>query len=125
MKIIAILFAALIAHAAEMPSWMQGSWRAESHGTRMEEHWTSAGAGVMLRIEQKDGSLVYLAMPSGRPATPFPLKSITAGKVIFENLRHDFPQRIIYWRDGKKLCGRVEGTIGGKEESEECCWSRF
>jgi len=142
MNIFAVLFFAFFARAAEMPSWMQGSWRAESHGTRMEEHWTSAGGGVMLgmhrdvdpkgkfafeflRIEQKDGSLVYLAMPSGRPATPFPLKSNTADKVIFENLQHDFPQRIIYWRDGRKLCGRVEGTIGGKEESEQWCWSRF
>jgi uncharacterized protein DUF6265 len=137
-----LLFAALSARAADLPSWMRGSWHSESAGTRMEEHWTSAGGGAMLgmhrdvdpkgklsfeflRIEQKDGSLVYLAMPSGRPATPFPLKTLTATRVVFENPEHDFPQRIIYWRDGKRLCARVEGTIGGKEESEEWCWNRF
>ena len=129
-----LLFASVNAHAAVMPSWMSGAWRGESAGTRMEEHWTSPDGGVMLgmhrdvkrggkfsfeflRIEEKDGSLVYLAMPSGRPATPFPLKTITKDRVVFENPEHDFPQRIIYWRDGKRLCARVEGKIGGKEES--------
>lgn len=126
--------------AANLPTWMTGSWQLKTAGVTMEEHWTSADGGVMLgmhrdvmkdgktsfeflRIEQKDGALVYLAMPGGKPATPFPLKSSTDSRIVFENLTHDFPQRIIYWRDGKKLCARVEGTIGGKEEAEEWCWA--
>jgi hypothetical protein len=43
--------------------------------------------------------------------------------VEFENLAHDFPQRIIYWRADKNLCARVEGTIRGEKEGEEWCWS--
>ena len=125
--------------AAELPEWMAGTWRAESDGTQMEEHWTSAAGGMMLglhrdvrpngkgffeflRIQQKDGVVTYLAMPGGKPATAFPLKSMTDSKVVFENLQHDFPQRIIYWRDGAQLCARVEGKMKEKEESESWCW---
>ena len=123
------------------PVWMAGWWASESNGVRMEEVWTDAGGGVMLglhrdakpngkvsfeflRIEKKDGTLVYQAQPGGRPPTPFTLKSETETRVVFENLKHDFPQRIIYWRDGDKLCARVEGPISGKEESEQWCWNR-
>jgi len=78
-----------------------------------------------MRIEQAaDGSLVYQAQPAGRPATPFKLKSMSESRVEFENAEHDFPQRIIYWRKGEQLCARVEGTLGGKPESEEWCWNR-
>ena len=136
----ALLFVSLSAAAADLPSFMTGSWRDDAGG---EEHWTSAKGSLMtgmhrdvhanggvsfefLRIEKtKDGSLVYLAMPSGHPATPFPLKSITDTKVVFENPQHDFPQRIIYWREGAKLCARVEGTMNGKAAGEEWCWVRF
>ncbi|HWW62811.1 MAG TPA: DUF6265 family protein, partial [Thermoanaerobaculia bacterium] len=90
-----LLASALPAIAADLPSWMAGSWQLKTGDVTMEEHWTSPGGGVMLgmhrdvtkdgrtsfeflRIEKKkDGSLVYLAMPGGRPATPFPLKSAT------------------------------------------------
>ena len=132
---------ALLVAAVVFPTWMTGSWTAEMNGMKMEEHWTSASGGVMLgmhrdagkktsfeflRIEQqKDGSLVYQAQPGGRPATSFALKSIDDSRVVFENPKHDFPQRIIYWRKGEELCGRVEGTIGGKSESEEWCWTRM
>lgn len=140
-KLIIILFVAMSARAAEFPVWMAGSWSGASGGVKMEEHWTTADGGLMLgmhrdvkaakssfeflRIEKRGDSLVYEAMPMGRPATPFPLKSASASRVVFENLQHDFPQRIIYWRDGDKLCGRVEGTIKGKLESEEWCWGRM
>ena len=57
-------------------------------------------------------------------ATDFPLKSATDKKIIFENPKHDFPQRIIYWRDGDKLCARAEGTMQGKDAGEQWCWTR-
>jgi hypothetical protein len=140
-KALIVFFLALSAHAADLPSWMAGRWTGTESGVKMEEHWTNGDGGLMLgmhrdvaangktafeflRIEKRGDSLVYLAMPGGKPATAFPLKSMTSDKIIFENKQHDFPQRIAYWRDGAKLCARVEGTIGGKEESEQWCWSR-
>ncbi|MEO8219040.1 MAG: DUF6265 family protein [Acidobacteriota bacterium] len=128
--------------AADLPGWMAGAWGGEVGGVAMEEHWTSGGGSLMvgmhrdlraegkasfefLRIEKKDGTLVYLSMPSGRPATPFPLKTISPQKVVFENPQHDFPQRILYWRDGARLCARIEGTIKGEVEGEQWCWSKL
>jgi hypothetical protein len=77
-----------------------------------------------LRIEQKGDEIVYLSMPNGRsPATPFPLKEVSGTRVVFENPTHDFPQRIIYWKDGADLRARIEGTQNGKEGSMEWRWS--
>ncbi len=139
MFVMAFLLAAS-AHAADFPAWMTGSWGATVDGVKMEEHWTTADGGIMLgthrdvradgkvsfefiRIVKKDGTLVYMAMPGGRPPTSFPLKEAAASRIVFENLKHDFPQRIIYWRDGKQLCARVEGMMGGKVEGEQWCWN--
>ena len=51
-------------------------------------------------------------------------KGSTAAMVAFENPTHDFPQRIIYFKKGDKLCARIEGKMQGKEAAEEWCWSR-
>jgi len=76
-----------------------------------------------LRIEQQADRIVYLSMPNGRSlATPFPLKEVSDTRVLFENPTHDFPQRIIYWKDGA-LRARIEGTVNGKAGSEEWRWS--
>jgi hypothetical protein len=135
-----ILFAVPTLSAADFPAWMAGTWQSEANGVRMEEHWTSPDGRLMagihrdtgpekstfefLRIERDGDTLVYLAMPSGRPATPFRLKSTTADRITFENLAHDFPQRVIYWRDGERLCARIEGLMNGETASEQWCWTR-
>ena len=132
----------LVLLAAELPSWMAGSWQATVDGTRMEEHWSSAAGTMMvgmhrdvrpngrtlfefMRIEKKDDTLVFQAMPNGQPPTPFPAKEIAADRITFENPDHDFPQRIIYWKSGGQLCARVEGAMNGKAASEQWCWNRF
>ena len=107
----------------------------------MEEYWTVPKGNSMvgihrdtgkgrtllfefLRIEQQGDQIVYLSMPNGRsPATPFPLKEVSGTRVVFENPSHDFPQRIIYWKDGNDLRARIEGTQNGKTGGEEWRWS--
>jgi hypothetical protein len=122
----------LLIALSNFPAWMAGSWRLGN----VEEQWTTADGGVMLgmsktagakrtefeflRIAEVDGKLAYIAMPQGRPATVFPLKSSEASRVVFENLHHDFPQRILYWRKGEQLCARIEGDGKG----EEWCYTR-
>jgi hypothetical protein len=123
-------------------AWLAGSWTGSTaRGVDMEEHWTAPKGNSMvglhrdvakgrtvlfefLRIEQRGDEIVYLSMPNGRsPATPFPLKEVTGTRVVFENPTHDFPQRIIYWKDGADLRARIEGTMNGKEGSQEWRWS--
>lgn len=136
------LLAAAAIVALEQLGWLSGQWAGTtSNGVRMEEQWTSPAGGLMLgihrdvipskktsfeflRIEQRESGPVYVAMPGGGPSTDFPLKWASGEKVTFENERHDFPQRIIYWRESERLCARVEGEIGGKTESEQWCWDR-
>jgi len=129
--------ALVLSAAISFPVFMTGSWKT----TGVEEHWTSADGGVMLgvgreirngktsfefmRIEKQNDTLVYQAMPNGTAPTPFTLKSMTKDRVVFENFQHDFPQRVIYWRKGAKLCARVEGMIQGKSEGDEWCWERM
>jgi hypothetical protein len=43
-------------------------------------------------------------------------------KVVFENLEHDFPQRIIYSRSGDTLTARIEDESG--EKSMEWVWTK-
>jgi hypothetical protein len=122
-------------------AWIAGSWVGTSRGIEMEEHWTAPKGNSMigvhrdvakgrtvsfefLRIEQQGDQVVYLASPGGRsPATPFPLKEVSGARVVFENPTHDFPQRIIYWKDGNDLRARIEGTMNGRPGSEEWRWS--
>jgi hypothetical protein len=141
-----LLFTAGLAAEGTQPAiadlaWMAGSWTGESRGIQMEEHWTAPKGNSMvgihrdigkgrtllfefLRIEQQGDQIVYLSMPNGRsPATPFPLKELSGTRVVFENPAHDFPQRIIYWKDGNDLRARIEGTRNGKTAGEEWRWS--
>jgi hypothetical protein len=54
----------------------------------------------------------------------FKLKESGDQRIVFENAAHDFPQRILYWRDGDELMARIEGTVKGKERSEAWRFTR-
>ncbi|HYH10614.1 MAG TPA: DUF6265 family protein [Thermoanaerobaculia bacterium] len=138
-KWIAIAFMLLpsLLHAAELPAWLSGHWSATIDGVQMEEYWTTPAGGLLLgvhrdirakktsfefmRIESRGEQLVFVAQPSGRPPTEFPSTAVSAHRIVFENPSHDFPKRIVYWRDGDQLCARVEGD---GEEGEQWCWKR-
>jgi hypothetical protein len=129
-----LLILATLTQAADAAalSWMAGCWRQESSGRVVEETWMAPrGDGMLgmsrtvakgrivehefLQIRVQDGRLVYIAKPSRQPEASFTAKSAGAGEVIFENLAHDFPQRIIYrlQSDGN-LAARIEGTEKGQ-----------
>jgi uncharacterized protein DUF6265 len=112
--------------------WLSGSWKLEANGKTVEEHWTAPAGGAMLgmsrtiksgkmtefeflRIEQRDGSLVYIAQPGGQPPTEFPLAEVTSNEVVFANLQHDFPQKIRYRRNADgSVTARIEDESGKK-----------
>jgi hypothetical protein len=123
-------------------AWLKGCWvQAKSNGV-VEELWMAPGGGTMLglgrtlkdgklreyeyvRIVEADGSLAYVAEPSGQEKATFPLKSLTPDEVVFENPTHDFPQRVIYRRLGPDVVtGRIEGEIGGQAKSVEFPYKR-
>ena len=122
-------------------AWMSGTWSATVGGAEVEEHWLAPRGGVMvgvnrtvgerrtsfefLRIEATATGVAYLASPGGAPPTSFPLVETGAERAVFANPEHDFPQRILYWKEGADtLCARVEGDVGGRVEGEQWCWQR-
>jgi len=109
-------------------AWISGVWAASNATTRLEERWTPGEGGSMIGVSrtmrdslqtafeflcivERDGSLVYQAMPNGRsPATDFTLTTIDENNAIFENPTHDFPKVIRYTRTGE---GTLEAVISG------------
>jgi hypothetical protein len=107
--------------------WLSGSWIAKRpNGELTEEHWTSVDGGTLigsgrsvkggkteffehLRIEDRDGVVVYSAQPLGRPPTEFRRTGIGTGGAVFENEKHDWPKRISYERTADGLAVRVSG----------------
>ena len=80
------------------------------------------------RIEQTKDGIVYFASPRGREARPFTMTEMSDTRVVFENLKHDFPQRIVYERaagDENSLTARIEGNRGDKTESESWTYKRM
>lgn len=74
-----------------------------------------------LRVEEKDGTLVYVALPRGANSTEFAMSALGESSVTFSNPKHDFPQHISYWREGEKLCAKVAGE---GEAAESWCYER-
>jgi len=116
--------------------WMAGNWMQDSAKERVMEAWLGPGNGTMvavnlttmaggrktfefLRISDTAESMSYFASPGGRPPVEFRLKESGDKRVVFENLGHDYPQRIIYWREGELLAARVEGRMRGEVRAEE------
>ena len=66
--------------------------RRVAHG----QHGDKMFAFEYLRIVERDGGLVYVAQPGGSPPTEFVLTELDNRRAVFDNPRHDYPQRIVY-----------------------------
>src|SRR5439155_18911312 len=91
----------------------------------LEERWTPPAGGAMLavsrtlkgdrmvafeflRIVERNGGLVYVAQPNGRPPTDFVLTEVTADSAPFANPADDFPKMIGYAKRGD---GTLEARV--------------
>lgn len=78
-----------------------------------------------LSLKYSNGQLCYapvLQNQNDGQEILFPLKEYVEAekKFVFENITHDFPQRIIYhFADDKTLNARIEGDVDGKMESSD------
>lgn len=109
-------------------SWISGTWIGSSKTTTIEERWTPPAGGSMIGVSrtirndvlsaveflcivERDGGLVYQAMPNGRfPPTDFTMTKLEPGSVLFENPAHDFPKMIRYT---KRADGMLEAVVSG------------
>lgn len=112
--------------------WLGGCWERGSGARTIEEQWMAPRGDAMLGMSRSvsDGrlvgyelvliredttGLVYEAHPSGQESAEFPAILVSDTALVFEDLGHDFPQRIGYDRVGPdSLIGWIEGERGGE-----------
>lgn len=138
MTIPALLAAGLMQTApitADQLSWMSGYWLACDDGREVSETWTDPRGGLMagnsvtlqngrvsfelsrIAPTQRGASgVAYFAEVEGAPPVVFPAVEVSGTRVVFENTGHDFPQRVIYEREGDVLKARIEGRMGEREQ---------
>jgi len=54
----------------------------------------------------------------------FEAVTVSATEAVFENPRHDFPQRVIYSKTDAGLTARIEGTMNGKSRGVDFLYAR-
>jgi hypothetical protein len=74
-------------------------------------------SGEKMRIGPSSAGISFFAEPSGQQPAEFPLASTGERSLVFENKAHDFPQRVLYWREGEALRARIEGVVKGRSEA--------
>jgi hypothetical protein len=112
-------------------AWLQGCWKIDTPERVVEEQWTAPRARSMLGssstvrgdklvahefvlLREQGEQLAYEVQPSGQAATVFLSVKLEENSVVFENLQHDFPQRVAYERRGKELLAWIEGPRHGQ-----------
>ena len=132
-----LVLAVNFAHAAEpagirQAAWLAGCWEAVSPRRVVEEQWLAPRGNSMIGvsrtvrndslagyelvvIREQDGRLAYEAHPAGQPAAVFLSRAASDSTIEFEDLMHDFPQRIGYRRIGPdSLLAWIEGRVEGR-----------
>lgn len=114
-----------VAEIADL-EWLAGAWVGTRGSSSIEERWSPALGGAMLatsrtvrggkmvafeflRVVERDGGLVYVAQPGGKPPTEFVLTDLGATRAVFDNPRNSYPKRIVYELSDE---GRLNATIG-------------
>jgi hypothetical protein len=116
-------------------SFLLGSWEMKTKTGKTTEHWKSginkyAGSSYKHNVKgdstltetislKKINGIWHFCVTgheqSNLGTTNFKLVSTTKNTFVFENAKHDFPQRIVYQNSGgDKLIAWIEGKINGK-----------
>jgi hypothetical protein len=134
--IVSILSCSVKYDRIEKVLWLQGKWESNIHGKKICEEWklvndsTLFGASYFIQnmdtliqetmnIEIREGQMFFKAIAIAEDSTieetKFELLSLTSEKVEFENLLHDFPQKIVYARQNKdSLIAYIDGNYNGQ-----------
>jgi hypothetical protein len=113
----------------EKLSWLEGTWTRTNAkpGRSGVEEWKRVGdnelvgLGIALkghdttfvekiRLVIKDNQIFYAAdVPENKSVVYFKITELTANSFVCENPDHDFPKKIAYTREGKKLTAIISG----------------
>ena len=115
-------------------SWLAGTWELRDGERTTQEHWLPlAGSTMMglshthdetrtqafefLRITLQHGRIAYVAQPGGSQPVPFLAVRIDDHGAVFENPRHDHPQRIRYERSEAGMTATISLLDGSRATS--------
>ena len=119
--------------------WLLGEWTREGRRGQIHESWrqlsdrTLEGSSWIvlsddgsrreiesLLLVEMAGELYYIPkVAENEYPVPFKETSIEEGRAVFENPTHDFPQKIVYVRDGDDgLKVTIEGPGDGGQSSQ-------
>lgn len=117
--------------------WMLGKWQSSTEEGILYEEWkkvndsTYSGHAYAItpegdttfsetaEITKVNGAITYSVTVNEESSTDFALVD-NQDIAVFENVDHDFPQRIIYQKLAKdSLFARIEGTVDGEDQFEE------
>jgi hypothetical protein len=148
LRMAALTLATLMASGAALAQariadlgWLTGAWVQATPDETVQESWvgpqgnTMVGVGLthsakrgasfeFMRIVEGADGLAFWGSPAGRPAEEFKLKESGAQRVVFENPAKEFPQRVMYWREGALLKARIEGTVQGRARGIDWSYQR-
>jgi hypothetical protein len=118
--------------------WLSGCWQMQSGEALYQEMWLPPAPDGLLgaarevrngrtvfhefsRIELRPGgAAAYIAQPAGQAPVEFPLVELAQGRLVFENLQHDYPTRIEYrFIDFNQMHARASGTVKGAARSDD------
>jgi hypothetical protein len=135
--VVIIFSASLLAQDDSILQLFPGKWIMDTNKAEIYEEWIVESEteliGKSFSIEDNDEYVseilylkkfgkqwAYVAVPEGQNITLFSLVEFNPKKFVFENLEHDFPQRIIYefHKDGK-LTAAIEGSMNGENKRKE------
>lgn len=119
-------------------AFMTGCWRGDfGNGEAIEEVYSSPSDNIMLglsrffrgtrvvqhefsRLTADSAGVTLWPFPDGRPSEHgFRLTTLEPGRAVFEAPEHDFPKRILYWRneDGSNTA-RIDAGVGRPRAQE-------
>jgi len=124
-------------------SWLQGKWEGTADDEQIAEQWqpingnTMSGSGwaiagqdtvfkEQMTIEQRGEDIFYIAMvaENGGPVD-FKYTGEKNDSIVFENPQHDFPQRVVYFKQGaEKLYACIDGLIKGSYAKMEFSYTK-
>ena len=117
--------------------WMAGAWCSVPDQFGYDcERWSKMDHGMMLgtmqgvrrgkttdweflRVEMDGTTPVFYASVKGTPAVAFRAVKVEPNAVTFENPKHDYPQRVRYWREGDTLKAAISLLNGENEMNWE------
>lgn len=120
-------------------AWLEGDWERKTARGSMHESWqllndsTWRGASYVIRgvdtvsseritLQMRSNNIQYVPVVRNQndgKVVYFTLKPLTSDTFVFENLQHDFPQRILYWQQHPdSLHAAIEGMQGEKMRRE-------